>query len=246
MDRLIFTAYSGMTNSHLSQRVIASNMANAQTTGFRAETLNFTPMTLKGPQLEARAMTSGEVRGANMKQGAVVETGNALDIAMTGDALMAVQADNGDETYTRRGDLSLSPAGVLQNGEGRPVVGTAGPITVPLGAGVRIAPDGSVLVANPEAPDQPPLPVDRIKLASPQGSRIAKGLDGLFRVQGGGALPGNDEARIIPGALEQSNVDPNAVLVEMIEAQRLFDIRTKVISTARDIDQGGATLMRLT
>lgn len=245
MDRLIFTAYSGMAGSQTSQRVIASNMANAQTIGFRAETLDFTPMTLKGPQLEARAMTAGEVRAANMAQGALIQTGNALDVAMAGDALIAVQAADGEEAYTRRGDLSLTPDGVLQNGDGRPVIGSGGPITVPLGGKVSIGPDGSVLVGDPEAPDQPPQPIDRIKLASPQGSRIAKGLDGLFRVQGGGVLPDNEEARVTPGALEQSNVDPTAVLVDMIEAQRLFDIRTKVIATARDIDEGGAGLMRI-
>ena len=57
MDRLIYTAYSGMTGSTVRQRVIASNMANAQTIGFRAEMLTTTPMTLKGPSLESRAMT---------------------------------------------------------------------------------------------------------------------------------------------------------------------------------------------
>lgn len=246
MDRLIFTAYTGMASSQTSQRAIASNMANAQTIGFRAETLSFTPMTLKGPQLEARAMTSGEVRGADMAQGALVETGNALDIAMTGDAMMAVQTADGEEAYTRRGDLSITADGLLQNGKGRPVIGSSGPITVPLGGKVSIGPDGAVLVASPEAPDQPPQAMDRIKLASPQGSRIAKGLDGLFRVVGGGVLPANEEARVAPATLEQSNVDATQVLVQMIEAQRLFDIRTKVIATARDIDEGSASLMRLT
>lgn len=246
MDRLIFTAYSGMTGSHVRERVIASNMANAQTIGFRAETLNFTPMTLKGPQLEARAMTSGEVRGASMKQGALVQTGNPLDLAMTGRTLLTVQAEDGEEAYTRRGDLSLSPTGVLQNGDGRPVIGDAGPITVPPGSRISLGPDGTVLVANPATPDVPPQPLARIKLASPQGSKIAKGLDGLFRVEGGGVLPGDQEARVMTGTLEQSNVDPTSVLVEMVEAQRLFDIRTKLISTARDIDEGGASLMRLT
>lgn len=245
MDRLIFTAYSGMTGSHMRERVIASNMANAQTIGFRAETLNFTPMTLKGPSLEARAMTSGEVRGSSMKQGSLVQTGNPLDLAMTGKTMLTVQAEDGDEAYTRRGDLSLSPTGVLQNGDGRPVIGDAGPITVPPGGKVSIGPDGTVLSANPATPEAPPLVVGRIKLASPQGSKIAKGLDGLFRVEGGGVLPADAEARVMTGTLEQSNVDPTQVLVEMVEAQRLFDIRTKVIATARDLDEGGASLMRL-
>ena len=246
MDRLIYTAYSGLTGSMVTQQVIASNMANAQTIGFRAEMLNADPMTLKGPSIEARAMTRGEVRGANMKQGALIETGNPLDVALTGRTMLAVQGADGEEAYTRRGDLSVDATGLLTNGDGRPVVGDAGPVTVPPGAKITIAPDGRVLAALPEAPDQPPQEVGRIKLVSTAGSRIEKGLDGLFRVPGGGALPADEEARLQPGSLEQSNVEPTRMLVEMVEAQRLFDMRTKLISTARQLDEGGAGLMRLT
>lgn len=245
MDRLIYTAYSGMTGSTVRQRVIASNMANAQTIGFRAEMLTTTPMTLKGPSLEARAMTDGEVRGASMAQGALIETGKPLDVALSGDTMLSVQAEDGSEVYTRRGDLAVSAGGVLQNGEGRPVIGEGGPITVPLGSKVTISADGGVNVANPEAPDQPPQNVGRIKIASTTGSRIDKGLDGLFRVNGGGVLPQDEEARLMVGSLEQSNVDPTRILVEMVEAQRLFDIRTKVVSQAREVDESSAALMRI-
>lgn len=245
MDRLIFTAYSGMTGSTVQQRVIASNMANAQTIGFRAELLTHTPMTLKGPSLEARAMTDGEVHGASMKQGTLIETGNPLDVAMTGSAMLAVQAEDGSEAYTRRGDLSIDASGVLSNGDGRPVIGNGGPITVPLGSKVSIGADGSVLVANPDTPDQPAQAVDRIKVSATQGSRIEKGLDGLFRVVGSGVLPADEETPVQAGYLEQSNVDATAVLVEMVEAQRLFDMRTKLVATAREVDEGSAQLMRI-
>ncbi|MDT0506861.1 flagellar basal body rod protein FlgF [Novosphingobium sp. MMS21-SN21R] len=245
MDRLIYTAYSGMTGSTVRQRVIASNMANAQTIGFRAEMLTTTPMTLKGPSLEARAMTEGEVRGASMAQGSLIETGKPLDVALSGDTMLAIQADDGSEVYTRRGDLAVSSGGVLQNGDGRPVIGEGGPITVPLGSKVTISPDGGVNVANPETPDQPPQLVGRIKIASTTGSKIEKGLDGFFRVTGGGVLPQDEEAKLMVGSLEQSNVNPTRILVEMVEAQRLFDIRTKVVSQAREVDESSAALMRL-
>ncbi|WP_295527424.1 flagellar basal body rod protein FlgF [Novosphingobium sp. Chol11] len=246
MDRLIYTAYSGMTGSMVRQRVIASNMANAQTTGFRAEMLNAMPMTLKGPSLEARAMTEGEVRGASMKQGAMIPTGNPLDIAMTGRTMLTVQTEDGGEAYTRRGDLLIGATGVLENGDGRPVIGDGGPITVPPGAKLSISPDGSVLASSPENPDQPPQLLARLKLASIEGSKIEKGLDGLFRVVGGGVLPADEEAKVQSGALEQSNVDPTSVLVEMVEAQRLFDMRAKSVATAREIDESSMSLMRIT
>ena len=245
MDRLIYTAVSGMADSMTRERVIASNMANAQTTGFKAETLYTTPITLKGNGLEARAMAEGEVKGAKMDAGSINATGRKLDVALQGNAMLAVQAMDGTEAYTRRGDLSISPTGVLENGDGRPVIGNGGPITVPLDAQVSIGPDGSVLVANAEQPNLPPQPVDKLKLADPQGSSIAKGLDGLFRVVGGGVLPADDMAKLIPGSLEASNVNASDVLTQMIQAQRLFDIRTKLIATAKDVDQSSTTLMRL-
>ena len=245
MDRLIYTALSGMQSSMNRQRVIASNMANAQTVGFRAELLDQRPVTVEGDSLEVRAMQNAEVRGAIMDPGPVVETGNPLDVAIQGAALLAVQAEDGSEAYTRRGDLSISPTGLLVNGEGLPVMGEAGPITVPLGGKPSIAPDGMVTVADPAAPDQPPQEAGRIKLAGWQGSPISKGLDGLFRVEGGGMLPTDEEARLVTGSLEQSNVKPTEVLVEMIDAQRLFAMRTKLIATARECDEGGAQLMRL-
>jgi len=206
-------------------------------------------MTLDGPQLDVRSLSSTEVRSASMKEGSVTNTGNPLDVALNGDALLTVQAMDGTEAYTRRGDLSVTVTGVLQNGEGLPLIGEAGPITVPPGSKVTIAPDGGVLVTDPETPDQPPARLDRLKLVSFTGTQITKDLDGQFRaprVNGqAGVLPLDENARLTPGALEQSNVSPSEVLTEMISAQRLFDIRTKLIETARQLDEGGSRLMRI-
>ena len=254
MDRLIYTAVSGMNASMQRQRMIASNMANAQTIGFRAETMQFTPQTLTTPAdgeaLQVRAMTSGMVKGALMTAGSLTQTGRELDVAMAGDALLTVEASDGGEAYTRRGDLSISATGLVQNGEGLPVIGENGPITVPLGSRVSIAPDGAVMVSNPQSPDQPPVKIERLKLANWRGSKIEKDLTGLFRVPdgngGNGVLPLDEDARVMTGALEQSNVNPSVVLVEMIESQRLYDMRTKLVAQAKELDEGGAQLMRIT
>ncbi|MBO9516547.1 MAG: flagellar basal body rod protein FlgF [Porphyrobacter sp.] len=245
MDRLIYTALSGMQSSMNRQRVIASNMANAQTIGFRAEIMDQRPMTLKGEGLEARSVQEALVRSADMSGGEVLETGRGLDLSIEGNALMAVQASDGSEAYTRRGDLSISASGLLVNGEGTPVLGEAGPITVPLGTNPSIAPDGTIMVSDPAAPDAPAQEVGRIKLASWQGSPIAKGLDGLFRVEGGGVLPQDEEATVKTGSLEQSNVKSTEVLVDMIDAQRLYAMRSKLIATAREVDEGGSQLLRM-
>ena len=242
---MIYTALTGMDAAMSRQRAIASNLANAQTAGFRSETFSVSTFTLKGPSLETRAIVQGVVKGANLAAGRVVPTGRDLDIALRGDAFLALQAADGSEVYSRRGDLSIGAGGVLENGDGRPLMGVAGPITVPLGSAVTISEDGRVMAANPAEPDLPPQEVARIKLVNPNGSRIEKNLDGFFQVPGGGVLPVDELARIDVGSLEQSNVDTAQTLTEMIEAQRSFDRRSKLFTTASELDQAGSRLMSL-
>jgi flagellar basal-body rod protein FlgF len=243
MDRLIYTALSGMNAAMDRQRAVANNLANASTTGFRAEEFSVAPITLKGDALEARAMAQGAVRGADMAGGTVTRTGQPLDVALQGNALLALQAADGGEAYTRRGDLSIAASGLLQNGDGLPVLGEAGPITIPAGAMISIGEDGTIWQSDPAAPDAPPTALARLKLVDPQGSAVVKDLDNLLRVPGGGVLPTDPTAKLVSGALEGSNVDTATTLVQMIEAQRAFEQRTRIISTAEQLDQASARLM---
>lgn len=245
MDRLIYTALTGMDAAMNRQRAVANNLANASTPGFRAEEFAVTPATLKGDTLEARAMAQGAVHGADMAAGAINSTGRSLDIAVRGEALIALQGQDGTEVYSRRGDLRVAPSGVLENGDGRPVMGEGGPITVPAGAAISFGTDGTVYAADPATPGEPPQQVARIKLASPEGSVIYKGLDGLLRVPNDGALPPDPTAEIQAGALEASNVNTAATLTEMIEVQRAFEQRSKIIASAGELDRAGARLMSL-
>ena len=245
MDRLIYTALTGMTAAMDRQRVVANNLANASTTGFRAEEFSVTPVTVRGGQLETRSMAQGAVRGANMAGGTVRHTGQPLDVALTGAALLAVQAADGSEVYTRRGDLRVAASGVLENGDGLPVLGEGGPVTVPLGAELSIGEDGAVLARDPATPDLPPQEVARLRLVDPTGSALLKDIDGFLRVPRGGGLPTDPAARLVAGALEGSNVDTATTLVQMVEAQRAFDQRARILSTADELGQSGARLMSL-
>ena len=245
MDRLVYTAYSGMRGRMAAQAAIANNLANASTTGFRGDTFNFEQLALKGAGFEARTLTSEEVVDADRKAGAVVETGRDLDVAINGDAWLAVQAGDGEEAYTRRGDLTIAPSGVLQTGDGFPVIGNAGPITLPPAAKVTIGPDGSILVVPPGGDLDKPQIVDRLKLVDSKGSQTVKGTDNLLHVKDGGSLPANLDATVKSGAIEQSNVNVTETLVQMIENQRSYEVQAKLLAAAKDMDDGGASLMRL-
>ncbi len=245
MDRLIYTSLAAMRGSMSRQTAIANNLANAQTPGFRADIANAQSLWLDSGGLDARAMASEEVLGADMKAGTVTQTGRDLDIAMQGDALLVVQAKNGEEAYTRRGDLQLSPSGLLTTGDGNPVQGTQGPVTIPPADAINIDQEGRVWIVPQGGDPENPQEVDRLRLATPTGSNIAKGLDGLFRVKGGGILPDDPEARLLTRSIEGSNVTATAALVEMIAASRSWDTQLKLVSDARDMDSATANLMQL-
>ncbi|WP_447932417.1 flagellar basal body rod protein FlgF [Sphingopyxis fribergensis] len=245
MDRLIYTSLAAMRGSMSRQTAIANNLANAQTPGFRADMASAQALWLDGSGLDARAMSSEEVLGADMKAGTVTQTGRDLDIAMQGDALLVVQAKNGEEAYTRRGDLQISPSGLLTTGDGSPVQGGQGPVTIPPADAITIDQEGRVWIVPQGGDPENPQEVDRLRLATPTGSDIAKGLDGLFRVKGGGILPDDPEARLLTRSIEGSNVTATAALVEMIEASRSWDTQLKMIGDVRDMDSATANLMQL-
>jgi flagellar basal-body rod protein FlgF len=247
MDRLIYTAMTAMNAAMDRQRVVANNLANASTPGFRQEIFAVTPATLKDGSLEARAMARGNVRGADMTAARVVPTGNPLDVALEGEALLAYQAPNlQGEIYSRRGDLRVAASGVIENGEGLAVLGESGaPVTVPPGFSIAIAADGTIMASDPAAPTAPPEAIDRLRMVTPGGSPLAKGIDSFLKVPGGGVLPPDPTARLTTGALEQSNVETAETLVQMIDAQRAFEQRAKIIRTAGDLDEASSSLMSL-
>lgn len=249
MDRLIYTALTSMNASMDRQRAVANNLANASTPGFRAEVFAVTSATLDDPRLEARALARGQVRGADMATSRTTPTGQPLDLALQGKALLAFQnpePGGAPEVYSRRGDLRVAASGVLENGEGLAVLGTnGGPITVPRGFALSVAEDGTILAADPAAPNVGAEVVGQIKLVSPEGSRLLKGVDTFLKVVGDGVLPPDPTARVTSGALEDSNVETAQTLVDMIDAQRAFEQRAKIIKTARDLDEASSRLMSL-
>ena len=139
MDRLVYTALSGLRSSMSSQATIANNIANASTIGFRADRVSFDRMVLQGTGMDSRQMAAEEVNDFDRRAGAIVQTARPMDVAVVTDSWIAVQATDGSEGYTRRGDLSVAPSGVLETGDGFPVMGAGGPITIPPAQSLKIS-----------------------------------------------------------------------------------------------------------
>lgn len=245
MDRLIYSSLAAMRGAMSRQATIGNNLANVNTAGFRGEMTHAQAMWLSGKGLDTRATVSGEVSGADMSAGAISSTGRALDVALNGDAMLAVQAADGSETYTRRGDLMTSESGLLTTGDGKPVLGEGGPITLPPYDSLSIGKDGTISIVPTGGTAQDVQVVDRLKLVSPAGSTIAKGLDGLFRQVSGGTLPADPDASLTAGSLEGSNVNASSALIDMIDASRSWETQVKMLTTAQDLDKSAAELMRL-
>lgn len=249
MDRLGYSAASGMRAAMARQTTIANNLANANTVGFRGDRSAARALYIQSsgstPGMTARAMASEELMTSDMTQGAFSHTGRGLDVALQGETLLAVQAADGEEAYTRRGDLQVSDSGLVTNGDGTPVLGEGGPITLPPYDAVRVDEQGVIRIVPAGQPSTVQVQVDRLKLVSPVGSSVVKGADNLFRVRGGGALPADPEAKLATETLEGSNVNASTALVEMIESSRSWDAQVKMLASAKEIDTDATKLMSL-
>jgi flagellar basal-body rod protein FlgF len=245
MDKLVYTAASGLKAHMASQAAIANNMANASTIGFRADRVVFDRLDVKGSGFDSRSPATEEVIDADRRPGTVMQTGRALDVSVTGDAWLTVQAPDGTEAYTRRGDLQVTDSGVLQTGDGFPVMGSGGPITIPPSQSLKIAGDGTISIVPIGGDPANPQVIDKLKLVSTRGTQTVKGLDNLLHVKGGGVLPEDMDAKVTGGALEGSNVNMTQALVDMIENQRAYEVQANLLKEAKTMDESGASLMRL-
>ncbi len=236
MSALMHTAAAGLRSAMTRQAVTAHNLANVATPGFRAD-LDVAQSIWIGR--DSASVRSG-LNGIDTAAGATTPTGRPLDVALERQALLTVQAGNG-EAYTRRGDLMRSSAGILTTHDGRPVLGSGGPMPLPDGD-VTIHPDGRVSVTNGAGEV---AEVGRLKLANPAGAVLEKDAEGLLRAPAGGVLPEDPDARLRSGHLESANIDATGALVAMIDAQRGWDQQLRLLTTARDLDEAGTNLMRL-
>lgn len=245
MDHLLYIAASGARETMVSQAVNANNLANASTVGFRADLLSAASAYVVGDGHASRTYGALKGRGPDLTEGVVENTGRDLDLAINGQGWMAVVGPDGAESYTRRGDLRVTEYGQLLNGAGEAVLGNAGPIALPPFSELEVGGDGTIsIVPVGEAPNTLVV-VDRIKLVNPDPATLVKNRDGVIKLADGGEATPSASVRLVSGALESSNVNTVASMVEMIELSRAFEMHIKMIKTAENLDRSSAELMRL-
>jgi flagellar basal-body rod protein FlgF len=240
MDRMIYLSMSGAKATMQRQETLAHNLANVSTSGFRAELQAFRAVPVQGSGANSRVYALESTPGYDATPGTVSATGRHLDVAMRGNAWLAVQAGDGTEAYTRGGALDVSADGTLTTRGGITVLGDGGPIQVPQNSEISIGTDGTV---SARTNNGKPTPVGRLKLVTPE-TPLDRGEDGLFRAAGGD-LPADATARVQDGALEGSNVSPVETMVAMISAARQFEAQIKMMQTAESNEKAAAQLLSL-
>lgn len=244
MDKLLYVAMSGAKETLASQAANNDNLANANTTGFKASLAAFQTRSVNGPGFASRAYATASTVGWNHTDGEQQTTGNPLDIAVQGPGLFAVQDAAGTEAYTRGGDLHVDPSGQLLTSGGRPVIADNGPISLPPASSVSIAADGTVSVVPLGQPPNSVAAIGRIKLVNPPVDTLQRGADGLYRTNDGSTPEADANVQLAAGVLEASNVNITGCLVNMIELARRFDVQIKALHTAEDDGQASAKLLQ--
>jgi len=246
----LYTSFLGMRSRQQQLDLLANNIANAATSGFKADRLLY--RSLEAARQDPNASPSAAAAGADTNSttstengltrvrygvdvgvvttqttdfamGPVRETGRSLDVALNGDAFIVVQTPRG-ERYTRQGSLTLDASGQLVTQRGDLVVGDAGPITIPPGD-VQIGEDGTISSGNQIA--------GRLKLvrfAQPT-TALAKEGESLFMRVGNAQPEEATDTRVVQGALEMSNVNSLTEMVAMMQNSREFESMQKGIST---------------
>ena len=237
MVKGIYHLAAGMVARQRNLEVIANNLANASTVGFKEERVAFRNTLNSSSSISRNPVTAGEKfvvasRGTQNahQQGTLKQTENPLDLAIVGDGYFVVETENGP-AYTRDGRFQLNAEGELVNLNGYRVLTTGGPIQIPEG-NLKISSDGELILKAYDTPIEQVL--DRFLVVTFENpSSLQPGRDGLLFTQ---QRPFElDQARLQVGYLEESNVDMVSQMIEMIEVSKMYEASAKAVQTSDNI-----------
>ena len=239
MDKLIFTAASGAERLMKAQQVHANNLANIDTTGFRASMETSGSAQLGGFGYDDRHLPTLQADTVSTRAGAVRETGRPLDVAIAGQGYLAVQSGDG-EAYTRSGEIEVGPDGALSV-HGHPLLGEGGPIVLPQNTAVEIANDGTISVLTEGATQM--QVVDRLRLVNADGAELTKNEAGLLVPRDGADLATDPNVKLRPRALEGSNVSAIEEMVATMDLNRSFEMQMRLFKASDDMNSTGNKLI---
>jgi flagellar basal-body rod protein FlgF len=239
MDKLIFTAVSGAERLQRSQQVHANNLANMDTSGFRASMEVAGNTELAGFGYDDRHMSTMQADTINTRAGSVRETGRPLDVAIGGKGFLAVQYGDG-EAYTRAGEIEIDANGALSV-HGRALLGEGGPITLPAHTAVEIGLDGTISVLTEGATQM--QVVDKLRLVNAEGAELTKNEAGLIVTRDGANLAADPAVSVKPRSLEGSNVSAIEEMVATMSLNRSFEIQMRLFKASDGMNESGNRLI---
>ena len=248
MDRSIYTALNSMNILRDNQSVTAQNLANISVTGFQKDIqINFASVYLdRDKGIDPRVLALQEPGGFDSTPGPVQQTGAPLDLAVDGTGYFIVKPANGEIALSRRGDFTVSANGTLRDGTGtQPLSIDLEPITIPPHRKISISGDGIIEIEPLNAPLGQTVRIGQIATTFGSEVPLAKTIDGFVRPVDGSIPEPDNRTILLSGFLEGSNVQSVDELVTGIDQSRAYEINVKFISTAQEIDEASASLMRM-
>ena len=245
-QQMVYLAMTGLNATMDRMTAATNNLANANTTAFKAQQPVFQAQPFYGQGLPTRVNVSTKEDTSDFKSGPIEQTGRPLDVALKGMGWIAVQTPDGNIALTRNGSLSLTPTGVMQTSDGNPVLGKGfAPITLPPLQNMTIGQDGTISGALVgQSPDQIAT-LNRIALTNPPLSALRRRGDGLFEDKIA-TPPADAHVQLEVGALEGSNANPVALMMNMIENTRSFQMQTEMVRLVTNFSQNQGTPLSLT
>ncbi|WP_435954673.1 flagellar basal body rod protein FlgF [Dryocola sp. BD626] len=243
MDHLIYTAMSGATHSLMQQQISANNLANVNTSGFRAEMEMSQSNDIGGSGFSSRVLTQETKSGVNDSTAAAEKTGRPLDVALEGQGYIAVQDADGSEVYTRNGNIQQDDQGQLTI-DGRPVLGDNGPIVLPPNSIASFGSDGTLSVTPDDGDVTATMDVDRLKLVNIPVQNLAKNAQGMMITADGQPAAVDENIKVSGGFLEGSNVSAVSEMLASISLNRQFEAQIKMMKAAEQLSDSGNRLLQ--
>ena len=242
MDKLLYIAMTGAREAGYAQAKTANNLANATTTGFKADFAQFRAMPVYGDGAASRVFAMTERPGYRLSGGGSITTGRELDVTIQGQGWMVTQNEQGEELLTRRGDFKIDANGTLTDGTGQAILGDGGPISIPPFEKLDIGGDGTISIRPVGAQANETAIVDRIRLVNPDPSTLFKTTEGLFKSTETDVFENDISVQLQTGSLEGSNVSVVEELSNMIELSRQYEVQVKMMAS---VEERGQALDRL-